>query len=88
MWMVIMQHILIAFGVEIIPKEIKKVIDNKNTIINTFWIKEYISIMCGNFCIQFIGFMVNGKSIFGYTNLFSPNEYEKDDKVILKFFNN
>ena len=44
--------------------------------------------MCGNFCVQFIGFMVNGKSIFGYTNLFSPNEYKKDDKVILKFFNN
>ena len=86
--MVIMQHILIVFGVENIPKEIKKVIDNKNTITNTFRIKEYNSIMCGNFCIEFIGFMVNGKSVFGYTNLFSPNEYEKDDKVILKFFKN
>ena len=86
--MVIMQHILLFLGVENIPKEKRKVIDNKNTITNTFRIKEYNSIMCGNFCIEFIGFMVNGKSIFGYTNLFSPNEYEKDDKVILRFFNN
>ena len=30
--------------------------------------------------------MLKGKNLLDYTNLFSPNEYEKNDKVILKFF--
>ena len=27
--------------------------------------------------------MLKGKSLLDYTNLFSPNEYEKNDKIIL-----
>ena len=38
--------------------------------------------MCEYFCIGFIDF----KSLLEYTNLFSPNDYEKDDKIILKYF--
>ena len=30
--------------------------------------------------------MVKGKVLSDYTNLFSPNEYEKNGKIILKFF--
>ena len=41
--------------------------------------------MCGYFCIGFFDFMLKGKSL-DYTNLFSPNEYEKNDKVILTYF--
>ena len=33
--------------------------------------------MCGYFCIRFIGVMLEGKSLLDYTNLFSPNKYEK-----------
>ena len=43
------------------------------------------SIMCGYFYIEFIDF-VKGKSLLDYTNLFSPNDYEKNDKIILKYF--
>ena len=39
--------------------------------------------MCGCFCIGFIDFMLKGKSLFGYTNLFSPNDYDQNDKIIL-----
>ena len=39
--------------------------------------------MCGYFCIGFIDFMSKSKSFFNYTNLFSPNDYEK---IILKYF--
>ena len=48
----------------------------------------YDLIMCGCFCIGFIDFMLKGKSLLlqVYTNLFSPNEYEKNDKIILKCF--
>ena len=42
--------------------------------------------MCGYFCIGFIYFMLKGQSLLGYTNLVSPNEYEKIDKIILKYF--
>ena len=38
------------------------------------------------FCIGFIDFMLKGKSLLEYTNLFSPNGYEKNDKIILKYF--
>ena len=42
--------------------------------------------MCGYFCIGFIGFMLTDKTFHDYTNLFSPNEHEKNDKIILKYF--
>ena len=42
--------------------------------------------MCGYFCIRFIDFMLKGKSLLDYTNLFSPNDYEKNDKIALKYF--
>ena len=39
--------------------------------------------MCGYFCIGFIDFILKGKSLLAYANLFSPNDYEKNDKIIL-----
>ena len=42
--------------------------------------------MCGYFCIGFIDFMLKGKSLLECTNLFSPNEYKKNDKMIFKTF--
>ena len=42
--------------------------------------------MCGYFCTGFIDFMLKGKSLLEYTNLFSPNEYKRDDKIISKYF--
>ena len=75
-----------SFGVENIPKEIKKFIGNKNIITNIYRIQTYDSIMCGCFCIGFFYFMLKGNSLLDYTNLFSPNDYEKNDKIILKYF--
>ena len=72
-------------GVEHIPKEIKEIIGNKNIITNIYRIQSYDSIRCGYFCIGFIDFMFKSKSLLDYTNLFSPNEYEKNDKIILKY---
>ena len=42
--------------------------------------------MCGYFCIGFINFNLKGRSSLDYTNLFSPNEYKNNDKIILKYF--
>ena len=74
------------FGVEYIPKEIKKFKENKNITTTIFRIGEYNSIMCRYFCIGFIDFMLRGKSLLDYTNLFSPKKYEMNDKIILKYF--
>ena len=62
-----------SFGVEQIPKEIKKFIGNKkNVITNTYRVQAYHSWMCGYFCTGFIDFMLKGKSLLEYANLFSP----------------
>ena len=74
-----------SFGTEHIPKEIKKIIKNKNIVTNIYRILAYDSI-CRYFCVGFINFMSKGKHLLDYTNLFSPNEYEKNDKIILKHF--
>ena len=75
-----------SLGVEHIPKEIKKLIGNKNFITNIYNVQAYDSVMCGYFCIGFINFMLKDKSLLDYTNFFSPYEYKKNDKVILKYF--
>ena len=34
--------------------------------------------MCGYFCIKFIDY----KTLIDYTNLFSPHDFKKNDKII------
>ena len=42
--------------------------------------------MCGYFCIGFIDFMLAGKKLTDFTTLFSPYEFDKNDKIILRYF--
>ena len=80
-----------SFGVEHIPKEINKFIANSDTTkpsylerikSNIFRLQVYDSIMCGYFCIEFIYYMLKGKTLLDYTNLFSSNEFKKNDRII------
>ena len=84
-----------SFGVEHIPKEIMKLIvltsfglgsRRKNIITNIYRMQAYDSIMCGYFYMGFNNFIFNGKSLTNYTNLFSPNDFNKNDQIILKYF--
>ena len=79
-----------SFGVEHIPKEIKNFIrgsiDKFTIVTNIFRIQAYDSVMCGCFCVVFIDFMLKGKSLTDFTNLFSPNYFKKNDDIILCFF--
>ena len=85
-----------SFGVEHIPKEIKTFINrssssasqNKNIKTNIFRIQAYDSIRCGYICIVFIDFMFKGKSLTDCTNLFSPNDFKRNDDAILNYFMN
>ena len=40
--------------------------------------------MCGCFCIGLIDFMLKGKSLLDYANLFSLTDYEKNYKIMLQ----
>ena len=59
-----------SFGVERIPKEIKKFICSKNIVTNIYRIQVRNSMMCGYFCTRFTDFMLKGKgkSLLDYIN--------------------
>ena len=76
-----------SFGVEHIPKEINKFINN-DIKSNVFRIQAYDSIMWGYFCIEFINYMLKGKTLLDYTNLFYPNDFKKNDQIIKRIFKN
>ena len=44
--------------------------------------------MCGYFCIEYIDFMLAGKTLTDFTNLFSPRGLKKNDDIILPYFKN
>ena len=85
-----------SFGIEHIPKEINKFINNDTTKSSAiarikskiFRIQAYDSIMCRYFCIEFINYMLKGKTLLDYTNLFSPNDFKKNDQIIKRIFKN
>ena len=75
-----------SFGVEYLPKEIKEFIGNKNIKANIFRVQANNSIMSGYFCTGLIDFMLAGKKLTDFTSLFSPYDFEKNDRIILSCF--
>ena len=55
---------------------------------NFFRIPAYNSVMCGYFYIGLIDFKLEGKSLTDFTNLFLPNNFKKNDEIILKKIQN
>ena len=43
-----------------------------------------MNLLCLDYCIGFIEYMLAGKILLDYTNLFSPNDYKKNGKIICK----
>ena len=75
------------FGIEHIPKEVKESLGNRNITTNINRIQNYDSIMC-HFCIGFIDYLLKGKSLKDYNNLFSVNSIKKNDNIVLNCFLN
>ena len=75
-----------SFGIEYIPLEVLNKIRDKSITHDMFRIQDDQSIMCGCFCIGFIEYMLGGKTLLDYTNLFSPKDYKKNGKIICKYF--
>ena len=76
-----------SFWEEHIRKEIRTFIVNKNIKANIFRIQAYDSIMSWYFCIGF-DFMLKGITLTEFTNIFPPNNFKKNDDIILNYFMN
>ena len=74
-----------SFGVDHTPKKIKNFIGDKKKKTIIFRIQAYDSIMRGYFCITFIDFMFGVMTLTDFTNLFSPNNFKRDDDIILTY---
>ena len=59
-----------SFGVEHILKQIEKFIERSTIVTDIFRLQVYNSITCRYFCIGFIDFMLKGKDLTDFTNLF------------------
>ena len=75
-----------SFGIEYSPQEVLNKIRDKWITQNILRIQDNESVMCGFCCITFIEYMPARKTLLDYTNLFSPNNYRKNDKAIYKYF--
>ena len=78
--------LFILIGVEHVPEEIKEFVGNKNVKANIFRVQANSSVMCGYFCIRFIDFMLADKKMTDFTSMFSPNDFKKNDNIILSYF--
>ena len=58
------------------------------TLKQIFRVQAYDSIMCRYFCIGFTDLKLAGKTLTEYANLFSPNNFKKNDDIILNYFMN
>ena len=65
-----------------IPRDVLNKIKDKSVTHNIFRIQDNEYITCGFYCISFIEFMLTGNILLGYTNLFSQNDYKKNNKII------
>ena len=75
-----------SFGVKHVLEEIKEFAANKNIIANIFRVRANNSVMFGYFCIEFIGFMLAGKTVTDFTSLFSPYDVKNNGDKILSYF--
>ena len=74
------------FAVEHVREKVKTFIRNKKIKGNTFRVQANNLIVCGYFSIEFIDFMLAGKKMTNFMNVFSPHDFGKNDRIILSYF--
>ena len=75
-----------SFCIEHIPEGIKEFIGNKSIKADMFRVQAKNSVISGYFCIEFIDFVLAGKKLTDFTDLFSPHDFDKNDHIILSYF--
>ena len=74
-----------SFGIENVPQEIINKIKVTWITHNIFRMQSVDSVLCVLYCIASIEYMIAG-NLSEYTNLFSPIDYKKNDKIIYNNF--
>ena len=69
-------------GTEFIPQESLSKIKGKSITHNIFRLQSDNSVICRFHWMAFIEKMTAWKTLLNYTNLFSPNDYQKNGKII------
>ena len=69
-----------SFGIEYIPQEVLNIIRDKSITLNIFIIQDNHSLRCGFYCVAFIEYKIARKILLDYLNLFSQNDYKKNEK--------
>ena len=67
-------------------KDVLSKIRDKSVTHSVFRVQDYDCIMRGFYWITFREYMLSGETLFNYTNLFSPSDYKKNDKIKYKYF--
>ena len=67
-------------------KKFKNLSRIKTKKTNVSWVQANDSVICGFFCVGFIDFMLAGKKLTDYINLFSPHDFKKKDNLVLSYF--
>ena len=74
-----------SFEIEYMPQKVLNKIKNRSITHNIFRIQVNESTICGFYCVAFIEYMLVEKTLLDYINLFSPNDYIKNDKIRYKY---
>ena len=74
------------FGAEYITQDVLNNVKDKFITINILRTQSDDSLMCRFSCIAFRENLITGKYLLDYTNLFYPNKYIKNDKMIYHYF--
>ena len=77
---------MIVLELNIFQKKLENLLEIKNFTPKIYRMQAYDSMMCEYFCIGLIDFMLKGKILLEYSNLFYPNKYKNNDKIMLKCF--
>ena len=63
----------------------------KNQLLTIYLEDKIMNLLCVDFAWKILqdnkSIMLAEKTLLDYTNLFSPNDYKKNDKIIYKYFN-
>ena len=74
------------FGNEYIPQEVLIKVKDKSITHNIFGVQNDDSIICGFYRIAFIDYVIAGKNLLDYTNLYCGSDFKKSYNVIYKYF--
>ena len=71
-----------SFVIEYIPQKVLGNIKDKSNTHNILKIQSDQYLMFGFYSIAFIAYMSQRKALLDHINLFYPNDYRKNDKIV------